>query len=390
MCRRILCLLILAIVGTGSAGAEVLLGFAGPLSGPYALTGARHRIAAEIAVDDLNRNGGVLGQRVRLITADDARGLQRSVEAARELVRAGVQAVIGHLCSHSSLLAAGIYEIADVLMITPGSTHPRLTEEGRHNVFRLAGRDDRQGELGGDFLADRWAGGTIAIMHDGSTYGEGLAIQVRRQLRARGIEEALYDLYTPGEKDYAALASRLEEAGVDVLYIGGYGPDAARILGAAHDRGMRLQLVGGDALGMDEFWTIAGRRGEGTIFSTRRNVADRPEVAALLTEFQGRGLTPRLDGISSHAAVQVVAEAATRVGTFELAGLAGELRRSRFKTVLGPVAFDDKGDLEGAVWQWHVWTDGNYRPLRLADNASRRSATQNHPVNVVRSEVRAP
>ena len=101
----------------------------------------------EIAVEDLNARGGVLGERVRMVTADDSCGLQTAVNAARALVEAGWPFVMGHACSHSSLLAAGIYETADVIMITPFSTHPRLTEEGRENVFRLIGRDDDQGKL---------------------------------------------------------------------------------------------------------------------------------------------------------------------------------------------------------------------------------------------------
>ena len=180
--RRHFCLLLgaLALTLPGSAAAEIRLGFASPLSGPYALTGGDRRAVVELAVADLNRNGGVLGQPVRLVIADDACGLQQAIEAARKLVSAGAPAVIGHLCSHSSLLAAGIYETAHVLMITPGSTHPRLTEEGRQNVFRLNGRDDQQGKLAADLLAAHWPAAAIAILHDGSVYGEDLAMQVRR------------------------------------------------------------------------------------------------------------------------------------------------------------------------------------------------------------------
>ena len=279
--RRHFCLLLgaLALTLPGSAAAEIRLGFASPLSGPYALTGGARRAAVELAVADLNRNGGVLGQPVRLVIADDACGLQQAIEAARKLVSAGAPAVIGHLCSHSSLLAAGIYETADVLMITPGSTHPRLTEEGRQNVFRLNGRDDQQGKLAADLLAAHWPAAAIAILHDGSVYGEDLAMQVRRQLWTKGVTPAIYDLYTPGESDYSALAARLQAAGIEVLYLGGYGPDAARIVRALRARGDNLQLVGGDGLGMDEFWTIAGADGAGTLFSTRPRPAGLPPRA---------------------------------------------------------------------------------------------------------------
>ena len=190
--------LALAASAPGQAAiAEVKIGFANPLSGPFSESGERNRIAVEMAVADLNAQGGVLGEPVRLVSADDACGMQKSIDAARALVTAGARVVVGHVCSHSSLLAAGIYETADVLMITPSSTHPRLTEEGRQNVFRLNGRDDDQGKLAGNFLADRFASKRIAILHDGSTYGEGLAQEARKQLHERGKMEVIYGLYTP-------------------------------------------------------------------------------------------------------------------------------------------------------------------------------------------------
>ena len=353
----------LAAAAPPDGAADIPIGFANPLTGPLSLSGERNRVAVEMAVQDLNERGGVLGEPVTLIAVDDACGLQRSVEAARELVRAGVRLVVGHGCSHSSLLAAGIYETADVLMITADSTHPRLTEEGRQNVFRLIGRDDRQGELAGDFLAEHWRGHQIAILHDGSTYGEGLAIEARKQLRARGWIEAIYGFYTPDAHDYSDLLARLQQAGIDVLYIGGYGPDAGRILRNARERGVDLQLVGGDGLGMDEFWAVAGDLAEGTIFSGWRKVRERPEAAELLARFRGRGLGTRTFGLGAYAAVQVWAQAVERAGSLELLDVAETLRRGRFDTVLGRVAFDAKGDLVDAVWQWKVWTNGDYVPL---------------------------
>jgi branched-chain amino acid transport system substrate-binding protein len=347
----------------GTSAAEISIGFANPLTGPYAVSGGRNRIAVELAVQDLNSRGGVLGQDVRIITADDACGVVEAVTAAEELVNAGVPVVVGHFCSRSSLMAAGTYEVADVLMITPSSTHPRLTEEGRRNVFRLIGRDDRQGELAGDFLVAHWANRRIAILHDGSVYGEGLAAQTRQRLRQRGVTEVIYDAYRPGATDYAALVARLQRAGIDVLYIGGYGPDAGRILRTARERGDDLQLIGGDGLGMDEFWLSAGAAGAGTIFSGRPDVRGLPEAAAVLAAFRARGLGPRPFGIGAYAAVEVWAQAVERAGTPDPGTVARGLRRGRFDTVLGPVAFDDKGDLEGAGWQWQVWANGNHRPL---------------------------
>jgi branched-chain amino acid transport system substrate-binding protein len=372
VCRSISCLLASALVlASGSAQAEVKVGSAGALSGPFSWSGERNRIALELAARRLNDTGGVLGEKLALVAVDDACGEQRAVAAARELVAAGISLVVGHMCSHSSLLAAGIYETADVLMISPESTHPRLTEEGRRNVFRLHGRDDDQGRLAGDFLARHWPDAQIAIVHDGSVYGEGLAIQTRRQLRAAGGRAAVYAAYPPGAKDQGSLAQRLRDAAIEVLYVGGYGPDAARILRAVRARGLDLQLVGGDGLGMDEFWTVAGHAGEGTLFSTRPDPRRLPAAAPVLAAFEAQGFGTRSSGIATYAALEVWAQAVERAGSFELPAVARMLRRGRFDSVLGSIAFDDKGDLEGASWQWQRWSDGSYAPL---DGAAPRTA----------------
>jgi branched-chain amino acid transport system substrate-binding protein len=356
---------IFAASGAGAVEApEARIGFATPLTGPYASTGARHRVAVELAVEDLNQHGGVLGRPVRLVTADDNCGVEQAEEAAHQLVEAGARFVVGHLCSHTSLVAAAVYEATGVPMMSTTSSHPRLTEEGRSNVFRLIGRDDVQGRIAGDFLAERWRRGKIAILHDGSTYGAGLAEQVRQQLHEDGVAEVLYVAYTPGEEDYSALVEQLQQAAAEVVYIGGYGPDAARILRAAREGGDDLQLVGGHALGMAEFWSIAGTMAEGTIFTGRRDTGLGPEETRVLRALQARGLGRRPTSLASYAAVQVWAQAVERAGTTDPAAVTRAIRRGRFDTVLGWVAFDAKGDLEGATWQWQVWREGDYELLK--------------------------
>ena len=365
MFRRLTLLLfvVIALALPGRAQAEIVLGFANPLSGPYADSGNRNRIAVTLAIEDLNQNGGVLGQPVTLVTADDACGIEPAMAAAEKLVSSGAGAVVGHMCSHSSLLAAGIYEAADVVMITPSSTHPRLTEEGRANVFRLIGRDDHQGRLAGDLLADHFADKTIAILYDGSTYGQGLAEHTRTRLRERGVFEVIYGLYLPDGENYDALVGRLIEAGVEVVYIGGSGPDAGLILRTARERGSRLRLIGGDGLGMGEFWETAGDAGEGTIFSSRPDAIALPVTRDLRARLREEGLGERVRGTGAYAAVQVWAQAVERTGSLRSSDVAHMLRRGRFDTIHGRVAFDPKGDLEGAVWQWQMWSKGESRPL---------------------------
>lgn len=361
--RFTLLMLVVSWAWLGSAAADIAVGFANPLSGPYALSGTRNRTAVEMAIRDLNQNGGVLHQEVTLAVADDACGLDQAVNAAQHLIASDVAMVVGHMCSHSSLMAAGLYEAADIPMITPSSTHPRLTEEGRKNVFRLIGRDDHQGRFAGDLLVRRWAGKKIAILHDGSTYGQGLAIETRRRLRALGETETMFGRYEPDQTDYGGVAAKLRHAAIEVLYVGGYGPEAAAILKTARSKGSDIQLIGGDGLGMDEFWSVAADAGEGAIFTGRPIVKDHPGRTELLARFRSYGLGTRAGGLGAYAAVQVWAQAVERAGTIEAGSVEAALHHGRFMTVLGRVAFDNKGDLKGADWQWKVWSDGNYLPL---------------------------
>lgn len=356
----------LIMASAASAEAGVKVGYAGPLTGSYSSTGHRNRVAVEIAVHVLNTNGGVLGDQVELVVADDRCGIAAAAQAASTLIEAGVEAVIGHVCSHSSLIAAGLYETADILMITPSSTHPRLTEEGRQNVFRLTGRDDDQGQLAADLLARHYGDRRIAIVHDGSTYGRRLAKETRARLRANEVTEVLFETYEPGAEHYASLAARLVAAEVEVLYIGGYGPDAGRILKAARAAGSGLQLVGGDGLSMDEFWAVAEERGEGTIFSAQPRPFGRDgPAAAVLDRFEQRGLGLRAGGLGAYAAVQAWAQAVERAQSSDPHAVLRMLRRGQFETVVGPVSFDWKGDLEDGGWAWHTWTQGMYEPLRM-------------------------
>ena len=146
----------LALSGAGAARAEILIGAAGALTGPNAYQGEQQQQGVEMAIADLNARGGVLGEQLKLISLDDACDSGQAVAAAQRLVAAKVPFVVGHQCSGASIPAAKVYEEARVIQMTSSSTNPRLTEEGRMNVFRICGRDDQQGAIAGDYLADHW------------------------------------------------------------------------------------------------------------------------------------------------------------------------------------------------------------------------------------------
>ena len=165
------------------------------MTGPNAWFGEQYQRGTELAVEDLNAKGGVLGQSVELIVGDDACDPDQAVALAGKLISDGAVFVAGHFCSHSSIPASKVYEEAEILMIAPSSVNSKLTDEGGPNVFRVCGRDDRQGAMVGDYLAEHWADKEIAILDDGTTWGAGVANAVRRGLDERGVAVAIDEAY---------------------------------------------------------------------------------------------------------------------------------------------------------------------------------------------------
>jgi branched-chain amino acid transport system substrate-binding protein len=258
--RRLIVLAMVVLAGAvgGPARADILIGMAGPITGANAWYGEQLERGAARAVADINAAGGVLGQQVQLITADDFCDPEQAVAAARKLVNEGVIFVAGHMCSWASIPASEIYAAAGVLQIAPASSNPMLTELGRANVFRVIYRDDAAGIVAGNFLADQGADKKIAILHDDTTFGKGVADLTKEQLNRRGLREVIYQAYVPGLNNYAAEITQLRVAEIDVVFIGGYATEVALMARAAGDRGYPVQLVTGVGLTAEDFGLIAG------------------------------------------------------------------------------------------------------------------------------------
>jgi branched-chain amino acid transport system substrate-binding protein len=355
--------LIAALCAT-TAAAEVLIGMAGPITGRETWFGEQMERGAELAVADLNAAGGVLGEQIRLITADDFCDPEQAVAAAQKLVSDGVIFVVGHFCSGASIPASAIYETAGVLMISPGSSNPLLTELGRANVFRLENRDDEVGKLIGNYLADHWSDKKIAILHDNSTWGVGIAVEIKKHLNRRDLTEAIYQTFAPKRSDYSDEIAGLQAADIAVAFIGGYPTELALMARQARDRGYPVQLLTGQSLGTEEFAIIAGPAAEGTLYTDPPDPRGRAEAAPVVERFRASGFEPEGKTLYAYAAVQVWAQAAEKTGSLELEAMIASLRNHQFDTVLGPIDFDEKGDLAVQNPVWWVWRGGGYMPLK--------------------------
>lgn len=350
-----------AVLGAGSAVAEIPIATVGPMTGQYAKFGEQMRAGAQMAVKDINAAGGTLGQPLSLEIGDDACDPKQAVAVANQLVNKGVVFVAGHFCSGSSIPASEVYAEEGVLQISPASTNPLLTERGLANVFRVCGRDDQQGRVAADFVIDNKVAERIAVVHDKTAYGKGLADEFKKRLNERGVQEVLYEAVTAGEKDFTALITKLKDLNVDLIYYGGYHTEAGLIVRQAREQGLQAIMMSGDALVTDEYWQITGPAGEGTIMTfspdPRKNPAAREVVERFLKEmnYDPEGYT-----LYTYAAIQVFDQAAEKAGSTELDALVDVLRKDEFDTVIGKIRFDEKGDVIGSNYTVYIWHDGKY------------------------------
>lgn len=354
-----------AAVGVASgARAEILVAVHGPMTGSYAVFGDQMKRGGEFIAKQLNDRGGLLGQPVRLTIGDDACDPKQAVAIANKAVTQRVTAVIGHYCSGSSIPASDVYHEANVLQISPASTNPKFTEDaaakGWKNVFRTCGRDDYQGVTAGGWIAERYKGKKIAVLHDKSAYGKGLADATLAQLRKLDVKEALYEAYNPGEKDYTAIVSRLKALGADLVYIGGYHTELGLILRQARDQGFNAQFMSGDANATDELPGLAGPAIEGFLFTFGPDPRKNPAAKATVDAMRAQGFDPEGYTLYTVAAFQAWAQAAAKAGSAAMPKVADALRGQTFDTVLGPLSFDAKGDVKAPKYVLYVWKDGKY------------------------------
>src|SRR5215468_6687139 len=346
------------------AADTITIGMAGPITGDLAEFGSQLKRGAERAVADINAAGGVLGKQLKLEEGDDQCDPKQAPIVANDLVSKGAVFVAGHFCSGSSIPASAVYHEEGILQITPASTNPKFTEDaaasGWKTLFRTCGRDDQQGSFAGPWIAEHFKGKNVAVVHDKSPYGQGLADLTKAALNKSGVQEALYEAITPGEQDYTALITKMKQAKIDVIYFGGYHPGAALIVKQARDQGLQAPLLSGDSLNTQEFATLAGKASDGVMFTNAAEARNLPSAKTVVEEFRKDGFEPEGYTLSTYAAIQAYAQAVAEAKTTDMEKVAATLRSHPWETVIGKIAFDNKGDLTSSTYVWYVFKDGKY------------------------------
>ena len=359
----------LALAATGipsqSAWAQdIKIAVVGPITGSNAAIGEQMARGARMAVEDINAQGGVLGKKLALETADDACDPKQAVAAANDVVGKGAVFVAGHYCSSSSIPASSVYHEAGVLQMTPASTNPALTDDaakkGWNNVFRVCGRDDAQGAVAGKYLADHYKGKNVAIIHDKTAYGKGLADETKKAANKLGVKEVMYESINQGDKDFTALVSKMKQANIDAIYFGGYQTEAGLIVRQARDQGLKAPLIGGDALVTEEFWKITGPAGEGTLMTFAPDPRKVPAAKTVVDRFTAQGYNPEGYTLYTYAAIQAFKTAAEQAKSIKLNDLSKTLKSTKIDTVIGPLQWNEKGDVTDPKYVFYVWKDGKY------------------------------
>lgn len=353
-----------ALLGAGHAAAEIKIGIAGPVTGPVAQYGDMQFSGARMAIERINADGGVNGEMLEAVEVDDVCDPKQAVTVANRLVNEGVRFVVGHLCSSSTQPASDIYEDEGILMVTPASTSPDITERGYELVFRTIGLDSMQGPVAGKHIASLNPE-RVAIVHDKQQYGEGIATAVRDTLKDAGVEIAMFEGITAGDKDFSSLITKLKQADVDYVYYGGYHPELGLILRQARQAELDTVFMGPEGVGNKDINTIAGDAAEGLLVTLPPAFDQKEENKDLVEAFADKGEDPSGPFVlTSYTAVQLIAEGIEEAGSTDPFDVAEALRNGTFETPIGTVEYDDKGDMksfEFVVYEWH--SDGSKTPV---------------------------
>jgi branched-chain amino acid transport system substrate-binding protein len=365
-----LLILMCAVAGFAADKGPILIGLQGPITGAWAYEGQMAKQSCEIAAALINQKGGILGGRqIQIVVEDDAGEPRTGALAATKIV--GHKGIVASVSTYGSSIcepASNIYEKGKIVNIAYGSTAVRLTEHGLKFFFRTCGRDDNQGQFFAQAVPQKFGARKIAIMHDNTAFGKGLAENARDALKpmvdAGKVQIVYYDAITPGEKDFHVPLTNMREAKPDVWYYTGYYAEAALLVTQAREIGITCPFVGGNAAINDEFVKIAGLDVAKGCFMTNEPLpADLPtsEAAEFLKAYKDKyGEIPSSPWpVYAADAVNVIAYALNASGATDGTALAEYLRSkvNGVPGITGKIGFTDKGDREGVPFFLYVVDD---------------------------------
>jgi branched-chain amino acid transport system substrate-binding protein len=355
----ILFVIIAAISGCKKKEEVVKIGIAGPMTGPQAKMGMDFRNGVTIAIEEWNEKGGILGKKIEMIVGDDQADPKQAVAVANKLVNEGVIGIIGHFNSSCSIPASDVYNRAGIPMITPASTNPQLTERGYRGVFRVCGRDDQQGMVAAQFVLNQLMTKRVAIIHDKTTYGQGLADEFKKNIV--NIEVVYYGGITQGDKDFKTVLTSIKAKKPDLIYFGGIYPEAGLLVRQAREIGLNVPFMSGDGTIDPKFIEIAGKEAaEGTFLTFGPDPKNIPTAKNFIDKYNSRFGEIGPYSIYAYEATNILLTAIKEAATTDGKAIIEKLHTLTFSGSLGTIKFDDKGDVAVAPYVVWITKDGKF------------------------------
>src|SRR5262245_21624210 len=350
------------------AAQEVKIGHVAPLTGGIAHLGKDNENGARLAVDEANAAGVKLGGnavRFTLVAEDDQEDPKTGTTVAQKLVDAKVAGIVGHLNSGTSIPASPIYSQAGIPVISGSATNPKLTEQGFKTQFRVVGRDDQQGPALASYLAANKKPKLVAVIDDATAYGEGIANEVEKTLKAANIKVLPREKGTDKTTDWKAVLTKVKGKNADAVFYGGMDATGGPLLKQGRELGIKAVFSFGDGACTDDMTKLAGAAADGLLCSQAGlppQAADKKFLDAFKKKFN---VDPILYAPFTYDAANLLIEAMKKANSADPAKYLPELAKISFKGATGQIAFDEKGDRKDAEMTIFTMKDGKLAPIAI-------------------------
>lgn len=355
----VLIIIVFSLISCQKKEDVIKIGVAGPMTGDQAKMGTDFKNGVALAVEEWNSKGGVLGKKIQMMVADDQHDPKQAVSVANKLVNEGAVGIIGHFNSSCSIPASDVYNRAGIPMITPASTNPQLTEKGYRGVFRVCGRDDQQGVIGARFVTEELKIKKVAIIHDKTTYGQGLADEFKKNIYGK-VDVIFYGGIVQGDKDFKTVLTTIKEKKPDLIYFGGVYPEAGLLVKQAREIGINIPFMSGDGTIDPKFIEIAGKAADGTFLTFSPDPKKIPTAKAFIENYEKRFGDIGPYSIYAYDATNILLTAIKEAGTTDGKTIIDKLHSLEFSGALGKIRFDEKGDVTVAPYVVWITKDGRF------------------------------
>jgi len=331
----------------------IKIGTAGPMTGDQSAFGQDQQNGVKLAVEEWNLKGGVLGKKIELVVGDDQHDPKQAVSVANKMVNDGVAGMVGHFNSSCSLPASRIYNEQKIPMITHGSTNPQLTEQNFKGIFRICGRDDQQGKKAAEFVINDLKAKSVAILHDKTTYGQGLADEFRKGVEGE-VKVTYHGGLTQGDKDFSAVLTNVKTGNPDLIFFGGIYPEGGLIVKQSRALGIKAPLMSGDGVIGDEFLNIAAADAEGTYATFAPDISKIPSAAGFVRTYTKKHGKPGPYSVYAYVAANILLQGIKDANSTDGGKISEAIHKIKYDGTLGTIEFDEKGDVKLSpyvIWQ---------------------------------------